>query len=122
LEDYLQFTRLILNGGELNGVRLLGRKTMELMGSNHIPAKLLPLDVTFPGFGFGLGFSVQMDVPQTQALGSVGTIGWGGLASTTFWVDPQEDLIAILMTQFIPLDEFNLHADFRNLVYQAMIE
>ena len=124
LKDYLQFARLVLNRGELDGVRLVGHKTVELMGSNHIPANLLPLAVTdpFPGFGFGLGFSVLLDVPQTQALGSVGTVGWGGLASTTFWVDPQEDLIAILMTQLIPLDEFNLQADFRNLVYQALIE
>ena len=123
LEDYRRFARLVLNWGELDGVRLVGRKTLELMGSNHIPANLLPLAVTdpFPGFGFGIGFSVLMDISQTQALGSVGTLGWSGMASTDFWVDPQEDLIAIIMTQLIPLDEFNLHADFRNLVYQALI-
>ena len=80
------------------------------------------MDLDDPGRGFGLGFSVLMDVPQTQALGSVGTLGWGGMASTTFWVDPQEDLIAILMTQLIPLDPFYLHADFRNLIYQALID
>jgi CubicO group peptidase (beta-lactamase class C family) len=124
LEDYLQFSRLVRNRGELNGVRLAGRKTLELMGANHIPANLLPLAVTdpFPGFGFGLGFSVMTDVAQTQVLGSVGTMGWGGLASTTFWVDPQEALIAILMTQYIPMEPFPLQADFRNLVYQALID
>ena len=124
LEDYLKFAQLVLNRGELNGVRLVGPKTLELMGSNHIPANLFPLAVMdpFPGFGFGLGFSVLMDIAQTQALGSVGTLGWSGMASTTFWVDPQEDLIAILMTQFVPLDPFYLQEDFRNLIYQALID
>ena len=123
LADYLQFARLMRNQGALNGVRLVGRKTIELMTANHIAPHLFPLAVTdpFPGFGFGLGVSVVMDVPMTQELGSVGSFGWGGLASTTFWVDPQEELIAILMTQYIPLNPFPLQADFKTLVYQALI-
>jgi CubicO group peptidase (beta-lactamase class C family) len=94
------------------------------MGSNHIPVRLFPLAIghPMPGVGFGLGFSVIMDVPQIQILGSVGTLGWGGAASTTFWVDPQEDLIAILMTQVMDIDPFSLQPDFRNLVYQALID
>ncbi len=123
LADYLQFARLVLNKGRHNGVQLLGRKTLELMGMNHVPQALFPLtiDNPMPGIGFGLGFSVILDVAATQAPGSAGTLGWGGLASTTFWVDPAEELIAILMTQFIPgPTPFRLQPDFRTLVYQAI--
>jgi CubicO group peptidase (beta-lactamase class C family) len=124
LEDYLQFARLLSNGGELNGTRLLGRKTLEMMTMNHLPASLLPFSIQQPnpGLGFGLGFSVLMDVPQYQVLGSVGSHGWSGLASTTFWVDPREDIIAIFMTQLIPFENQSFHADFRNLVYQALVD
>lgn len=124
LQDYLQFSRLVLNRGCLDGVRLLGRKTVEMMTMNNLLASLLPLCIQdpIPGIGFGLGFSVLMNVPETQTLGSIGSHGWSGLASTTFWVDPQEALIAILMTQYIPIEPLPLHADFRNLVYQALVD
>jgi len=124
LEDYFKFASLVSNRGYLNGIRLLGRKTLELMRSNHLPADLLPMVIQEPilGYGFGLGFSVLLDVAQSQAQGSVGSHGWSGLASTTFWVDPVEDLVAILMTQYIALNPFPLHADFRSLVYQALID
>jgi CubicO group peptidase (beta-lactamase class C family) len=123
LVDYLKFCRLIRNRGELDGVRLLGRKTWDLMGSNHVNPALFPLAIgePMPGIGFGLGFSVTVDAAKTQALGSAGTLGWGGMASTTFWVDPVEELIAILMTQYVPIEPFNLQPDFRTLVYQALV-
>jgi CubicO group peptidase (beta-lactamase class C family) len=124
LEDYLQFARLLRNGGELNGVRLLGRKTLDMMTMNHLPASLLPFSLRqpIPGLGFGLGVSVLMDVAQFQVLGSVGSYGWSGLASTTFWVDPLEDIVAIFLTQYIPLENQPFHVDFRNLVYQALVD
>jgi CubicO group peptidase (beta-lactamase class C family) len=124
LEDYFNFASLVSNRGTLNGTRLLGRKTLELMRTNHLPGKLLPMIIQEPilGYGFGLGFSVLLDVAQSQAQGSAGSHGWSGLASTTFWVDPVEDLIAILMTQYIALNPFPLQADFRSLVYQALVD
>jgi CubicO group peptidase (beta-lactamase class C family) len=123
LEDYLQFARLMLNDGALDGVRLLGPKTVALMAANHLPESLLPfaVDEPLPGFGFGLGVSVVMDVAQTQSLGSVGSYGWSGLANTTFWVDPVEELTAIFLTQYIDLINPSIYSNFRNLVYQALV-
>ena len=114
--DYLRFCQMMLNNGELDGVRLLGRKTVELITMNHISEDWQPLWRT--GCGFGLGFAVVTDVADTHALGSLGTYSWGGLASTTFWIDPVEKLIAILMTQLIGDSPF--HAQFRVLTYQAL--
>ncbi len=123
--DYLRFAQLILNKGELDGVRLLGPKTVELMTTNHLPPDLLPIAMSgeqMPGIGFGLGFSVMMDVALSGWMGSVGLHAWGGWASTHFWVDPQEQLIGILMLQYIPSDAYPIKNDFRTLVYQALIE
>jgi CubicO group peptidase (beta-lactamase class C family) len=124
LKDYLQFARLMRNYGEWEGVRLLGRKTVEMMTVNHLPESLLPfaVDEPLPGMGFGFGVSVVMDVAQTQKLGTVGSYGWSGLASTTFWVDPVEDLIAIFLTQYIDLENPAIYSTFRNLVYQALVD
>ncbi|MXV81788.1 beta-lactamase family protein [Candidatus Poribacteria bacterium] len=116
--DYLRFCQMLLNEGELDGVRLLGRKTVELIRVNHISDDWQPLERT--GCGFGLGFAVVMDVAETHGPGSEGTYSWGGLASTTFWIDPMEDLIGILMTQLIGASPF--HAQFRVLTYQAITD
>ena len=123
--DYLRFAQLVLNKGELDGVRLLGRKTMELMTINHLPSALLPMTMgeeQMPGFGFGLGFSVMMDITQSGMMGSVGLHGWGGGANTHFWVDPQEQLIGILMLQYLPTGTYPVTNDFRTLVYQALVD
>lgn len=123
--DYVRFAQLVLNRGELDGVRLLGPRTMELMTINHLPPALFPMAMSqepMPGFGFGLGFSVMMDVPQSGMMGSVGLYGWGGWANTHFWVDPREQLIGILMLQYIPSRTYPVTTDFRTLVYQALIE
>jgi len=123
--DYLRFAQLVLNKGELDGVRLLGPKTVELMTANHLPPALLPMamgEEQMPGLGFGLGFSVMMDVAQSGWMGSVGLHGWGGWASTHFWVDPEEQLIGILMLQYIPSGTYPIRTDFRTLVYQALVE
>jgi len=122
--DYLRFAQLVLNKGELDGVRLLGPRTVELMTANHLPSALLPTmaEQEMSGFGFGLGFSVMMDVAQSGMMGSVGLHGWGGWANTHFWVDPREQLIGLLMLQYIPSGTYPVTTDFRTLVYQALVD
>jgi CubicO group peptidase (beta-lactamase class C family) len=118
--DYLRFAQMLLNGGELDGVRLLGRKTVELMTTNHLPDGLHPFED--PGRGFGLGVSVLIDVATSQSLGSVGTYGWGGAANTGFLIDPQEELIGLLMLQFMPSGTYPVWEDFAVLVYQSIVD
>jgi len=122
--DYLQFAKMMLNQGELNGERLLGRKTHELMTINHVPEDLLPYQVgpePAYGHGFGLGVTIVMDVAQSAELGSVGTYGWSGMANTNFWVDPVEEVIGILMTQLLPSSHHPIKREFKTLAYQAMV-
>ena len=123
--DYLQFAQCILNKGELNGVRLLGPRTVELMTCNHLPAVLLPISFEgaepMLGMGFGLGFGVMLDTAQTGVMGSVGDHSWGGFAETFFLIDPKEDMIAILMSQYQPSQTYPIRKEFRTAVYQALI-
>ncbi|HZZ62335.1 MAG TPA: serine hydrolase domain-containing protein [Roseiarcus sp.] len=120
--DYFRFAQLLANGGQLDGARILGRKTLALMHANRVPAALLPLDIgglPLPGYGFGLGSRVALDVAQTGAPGSVGEFGWSGAAKTHYWVDPQEELVGLFMTQSMmsfDLPELSLRA----LAYQAI--
>jgi CubicO group peptidase (beta-lactamase class C family) len=124
--DYMKFAQMLANGGVVDrsgsGARLIGRKTLELMHSNHVPSELLPyelLGMPSPGMGFGLGSRVMLDVAQTAGPGSVGEYGWAGAAKTYFWVDPSEDLIGLFMSQYMTgvlLPE----RDLRSLVYQAI--
>src|SRR5581483_10281146 len=109
--DYFRFHQMMLNGGELDGVRILGRKTVELMTINHIGE--LPVWLTGPGYGFGLGYSVVRDVGMSGQPGSVGNYGWGGAFCTYFWVDPTEELIGIVMTQVRPYDHLNIRQEFQ---------
>jgi len=128
--DYLRFARMLLNGGELDGVRLIGPKTLQLMTQNHLPGKKeLPeisrslfSEATYNGVGFGLGFAVTVDQPRTLILGSQGEFTWGGLATTTFWVDPVENLIGIFLTQLMPSSTYTVRRDLRTLTYAAMTE
>lgn len=124
MPDYLRFAQLVLKKGELDGVRLLGTKTMELMTANHLPPALLPISMgnPWPGFGFGLGFSVILDIPLSGMMGSVGLHGWGGWANTHFWIESREQLIGILMMQYIPSGTYPVTNDFRTAVYQALVE
>ena len=120
--DYFRFAQMLANGGELDGARILGRKTLELMHSNFVPAGLLPLEIgglPMPGYGFGLGSRVLMDVAQSGAPGSVGEFGWSGAAKTHYWVDPKEELVGLFMTQ--SMMSFDLpELDLRALAYQAI--
>ena len=125
--DYLRFCRMLLNGGELDGVRLVSPKTLELMSHNHLPGgKDLPdlavslfSEVTYAGVGFGLGFAVSVSPARGLLPGSPGDISWGGLASTYFWVDPREQLIVIFMTQLTPSATYPIRRELRTLVYSA---
>ncbi len=122
--DYMRFAQMLLNDGELDGTRVLGRKTLSLMHSNHLPAALLPYEIggaPNPGFGFGLGSRVVMNVAETGGPGSVGEYGWAGAAKTYYWVDPQEDLVGLFMTQYMV--GFDLpEQDLRALTYQAIVD
>jgi CubicO group peptidase (beta-lactamase class C family) len=118
--DYVRFAQMMLNGGELDGLRLLGRKTVEMMLQNHTGD--LPIWLRGPGTGFGLGFSVVLDSGMAATTASVGTVGWGGAYNTVFWIDPKEELIGILMSQVRPYTHLNMRADMVSLVNQAVID
>lgn len=123
--DYMRFCQMLLNSGELDGVRVLGRKTVELMTANQLKPELLPYEiggVYSPGYGYGLGFNVLMDVGQCGTLGSLAGYGWGGAASTTFWIDPREEFIGISMAQYMPNGYHLIGADFRVTAYQAIVD
>ena len=118
--DYLRFARMLLNGGELDGVRILGRKTVELMAQNHLPSNIPSIAANGPAAtGYGLGVSVTLDTAALGRLGSVGTFGWGGAASTTFSVNPAEDMAIVIMGQVLPSDG-DLLQKVETLVYQAL--
>lgn len=120
--DYMRFAQMLANGGTLDGTRVVGRKTLELMHSNHMPAELLPyelLGLPVPGMGFGLGSRVMLDVAQTAGSGSVGEFGWAGAAKTYYWVDPAEELVGVFMSQYMT-GVLGPDRDFRSLVYQAI--
>ena len=122
--DYLRFAQLLLGDGALDGERLLSRKTLELMHTNHLPSELIPFEVLgrpMPGMGFGLGSRVMVDVAQSAGPGSVGEFGWAGAAKTYYWVDPAEQLIGVFMSQYMTGVELP-DRDFRSLVYQAIAD
>ena len=124
VHDYVRFAQMLLNGGQLDGVRLLGRKTVELMMMNHLPEALLPFAVNPGGFswgyGFGLGGKVMMDPARAGILGSRGEYSWSGVASPAFWVDPQEEVVGLVMAQVMPYQP--LVNALRVLVYQALVD
>ncbi len=127
-QDYVAFCQMLANGGQLGGRRVLGRKTLELMTVNHLPAGATLQDMAvggfgeagFEGVGFGLGFAVGLGPAATGMAGSGGEFYWGGAASTAFWVDPVEDLFAVFMTQLFPSIAYPFRAQLRALVYQAI--
>jgi CubicO group peptidase (beta-lactamase class C family) len=117
--DYMRFAQMMLNGGELDGVRLLSPKTVELMTMNHLGKIQMGFGRT--GVGFGLGFAVALDQGEIGELGSAGEYNWGGAAGTSFWIDPTEQLIGVFMVQSIP-HRTTLSNQFKVLTYQALVD
>ncbi len=118
--DYYKFSQMLLNGGELNGVRILGKKTVELMRANHLP-ETIPGISTGGGVGYGLGVSSTINPAAAGILSSVGNFGWGGAASTQVVIDPVENLVLLFFTQFMPSDMATI-GKFQTLAYQAIVE
>lgn len=127
--DYTQFLKMLENNGELNGVRLLSPSTIALMTMNHLPNNQdvatfgtnVGEEVSYEGLGFGLGVSVVIDQAKTRSTCPVGTYGWGGVASTVFWVDPVNQITAQFYTQLLPSSTYPIRPYLRQLVYQAFV-
>ena len=128
--DYLRFCECLRRGGELDGQRLIGPKTLWLMRQNHLPDGRDLADVslsmfteaTYKGVGFGLGFAMTTDVARTAVAGSKGEYWWGGAASTAFWIDPVEDICVVLLTQFMPSTLYPIRRELRTMVNAAVID
>ena len=128
--DYHRFTQMLRGKGEFEGVRLLGRKTVEYMTANHLPdngdltsmGQAVFSETSYDGVGFGLGFSVMLDPAKAQVMGSPGEYAWGGAASTAFWIDPVEVMSVIFLTQLMPSSTYPLRQELKVLTYQALID
>jgi CubicO group peptidase (beta-lactamase class C family) len=114
-EDYARFLQMLLNGGRLQDARLLSPKTVELMTADHVGS-------LYKTQAFGLGFWVIDRLGRDGQPGTVGAFGWGGAYYTTYWVDPVEKMVCVLMTQLLPAGNIDMHSKFRTMVYQAVIE
>ncbi len=127
--DYHRFTQMLLRGGELDGARILGRRTVayatgnHLRGGNDLASMGQPVfsETNYNGIGFGLGFSVVLDPAKAQVMSSPGEFGWGGAASTVFWVDPSEEITVIGLTQLMPSSAYPIRAELRSLVNSALV-
>jgi CubicO group peptidase (beta-lactamase class C family) len=129
--DYLRFAEMLRRGGELEGARLLGPRTVRYMATNHLPGGVdlggIATESSFSetryeGVGFGLGVSVTLDPVRSQVPGSAGDFGWGGMASTAFWVDPVEDMTVVFMTQLVPSSALPVRTELRSLTYAAIVD
>ncbi len=126
--DYFRFCQMLLQGGTLDGARILGSRTLEYMTANHLPGDVdleqfamgSFSETEYEGVGFGLGFANKIDPVKNGNLASLGSFFWGGLASTLFWVDPEEELVVIFMTQLMPSSTFNLRGQLESMVYAAL--
>jgi CubicO group peptidase (beta-lactamase class C family) len=132
--DYDRFTQMLLDrpdspAGELDGIRLLGPRTIRYMARNHLPGNLdlkafgrpLYAETPFLGVGFGLGFAVTIDPVPGRVISSVGELTWGGAASTAFWIDPSEELTVSFYTQMLPSSSYPIRSQLRQLVYQTLV-
>ena len=130
--DYMRFCRMMLQGGALDGVRILSPKTVALFSLNHLDgnrelAEMAPSgafsESGYNGIGFSIGCGVNIDVARTRLPGTVGEYFWGGAASTAFWIDPKEELAVVFMTQVMGTDaRLTLRRDLRTLVYSAITD
>jgi CubicO group peptidase (beta-lactamase class C family) len=120
LDDLACFAQMLCNGGELAGVRILGRKSLDLMCANHLTGLADPFHNLGTGHGYGLGVGVRLDNGLSATLGTIGSFGWGGMATTYCQIDPKEKLVALCFAQHFPCDEHGLFQRFANLSYQAL--
>jgi CubicO group peptidase (beta-lactamase class C family) len=120
--DYARFAQMLLNGGELDGVRILGRKTVELMTANHLNHLPRVTHGASDSDGFGLGVAVRVDLAKSNELGSLGQFGWSGAATTTVNIDPKERFVALVFAQHMPFNEHDLFWNFTTLAYQALVD
>jgi len=128
IDDYGRFAQMLLNRGEFGGHRVLGRKTVEYMTTNHMPRNVdlaamgQPVfsETSYHGVGFGLGFSVVLDPAAAGVLDSPGEFAWGGAASTYFWADPLEDMTVVFLTQLLPSSAHPIRRELKTLIYQAI--
>ena len=120
IEDYSRFGQMLCNGGELNGVRILSRKAFEQMTVDHLGGKPVTNRTYSEGYGFGLGVAVRINDGLAGTLGTLGSFGWSGKATTYCVMDPTEELVLLVFTQHFPYDEHGLFERFTNLVYQAL--
>ena len=121
--DYARFCQMLINDGELNGVRILSRKSVELMRADHMPADMPRAGgASQPGWGFGLTFAVNRGPGMTGMIGSKGEYRWGGAAGTRFWIDPREEMVTIFMVQILPYRGLSYGQEFKRLAYQAIAD
>lgn len=126
--DYLRFTQMLLNEGELDGARLLAPATVRLMTTNHLRGDLASLstggfaETSFEGVGFGLGFAVLLDPIALHSIANAGEYFWGGVHSTAFWVDPLQRLSCVFMTQLMPSSTYPIRSQLRQLLYSALVD
>jgi CubicO group peptidase (beta-lactamase class C family) len=120
LDDFARFGQMLCNGGELAGERIIGRKAWELMIANHLTGLAVPFHNLGVGHGFGLGVSVRLDNGLAGTLGTIGSFGWTGMATTYCRIDPAEKLVGLCFAQHLPHDEHGLFQRFANLSYQAL--
>ncbi len=128
--DYLQFSKMLLNNGQLDGKQIIGKKTLEFMTKNHLPngcdlgsiATGSFSESLYDGVGFGLGFSVTLDPTKSKTITSVGEYAWGGAASTAFWIDPEEEMAVVFMTQLLPSSTYNFRGQLKQLIYGAIVD
>ena len=125
--DYLKFAEMLRRGGKGGGFQIIAPDTLDLMTRNHLNGDLASssgmdtwCETSLCGVGFGLGFAVMMDPQRAQMLGGIGDFGWGGMASTVFWVDPEKELTVVFLTQLSPSDSYANRKELRRLVYQAL--
>jgi CubicO group peptidase (beta-lactamase class C family) len=120
--DYARFCQMLLNGGELDGARILSRKTVELMSADHLGSLPRAGNLLGPGVGFGLTFAVNLGPGKNGNIGSEGEYNWGGAAGTRFWIDPKEQMIGVFMIQILPHTNLIYGAQFKQLAYQAIVD
>lgn len=123
--DYIRFAQMLLNGGELNGMRILASETVRAMRTNHLPATLVPIRLMrylSPGYGFGLGFAVLVDEEASPEPDRNGVYRWAGAANTFFWIDPEAELVGMVWTQLSPFAAYELEREFQTLVYRSLTD